>query len=80
MSYIGYRLEINGNLSNKVHLNSVDELNEWHNDCYIKGWPTLKLVSERTGKSIIHTDNGTQYVRSIENIDGVIRYASVAYR
>jgi len=50
MRYLGYRLNVNGNLSNKVHLNNVEEFNEWANDSYSKGWPTLKIASLQADK------------------------------
>lgn len=50
MRYLGYRLGDNGKLSHKVHLNNVEEFNEWANDSYSKGWPTLKIASLLTGE------------------------------
>jgi hypothetical protein len=57
--------EIDGRLTNKEHLNSVDELNEWIANAYtVKHWPTIRVESDRTQTNVTLTDNGEWYVEA----------------
>ena len=54
--------EIDGRLTNKEHLNTVDELNEWIANAYtVKQWPTIRVESDRTQTNVTLTDNGEWY-------------------
>ena len=56
-TYTVYRLRINGALTNKEHLNNVDELNTWIASVFGR-FANIMIVSDRTGKTITMTDNG----------------------
>lgn len=57
--------EINGRLTNKEHLNNVDELNEWIANAYtVKHWPTIRVESDRTGTHVTLTDSGDWYAEA----------------
>ena len=56
-TYTVYRLNLNGSLSHKEHLNNLDELNNWIATSYGRH-ATILLKSDTTGKEILMTDNG----------------------
>lgn len=58
-----YRINIEGTLSDKEHLNNDAELNNWLADKYGK-FATVILVQDESQKSIILTDNGVYYERT----------------
>ena len=46
MTYIAFKIALNGQLTNKEHLNSVDEVNEWLVWASQQGFNNVKLVRE----------------------------------
>ena len=52
-----YRVNLNGGLSHKEHLNNVDELNAWMASSY-GVHATIRIESDRSGNFIIMTDDG----------------------
>ena len=56
-TYTVYRIRLDGTLTNKEHLNNVDELNTWIADVYGR-FANILIVSDRTSKTITMTDNG----------------------
>ena len=57
--------EVDGRLTNKEHLNNVDELNEWIATAYtVKHWPTIRVECDRTGAHVTLTDSGDWYAEA----------------
>ena len=61
--YIAYKINIDGTLSNKEHLNNNIELDAWLWRAYDNGVPTVRVQSDKTDQFAIFTDNGEQYVK-----------------
>ena len=57
-----YKVEINGSLSNKEHLNH-DELDSWMDAKYGK-FATVLAVRDQDGTSVRYTDNGNSWVKA----------------
>lgn len=55
-----YKVELNGDLSNKEHLNN-DELDQWMYDCK---FANIKVVQDLTGKEVFYTHNGKSLVKT----------------
>tara|TARA_R110000772_G_scaffold55185_3_gene125849 strand:- start:2509 stop:2718 length:210 start_codon:yes stop_codon:yes gene_type:complete len=66
--YTAYKVNIDGNLTNKEHLNNQHEINDWMWRAYDNGVPTVRVQKDTTGQFAIFTDNGEQYVR-VANVD-----------
>ena len=52
------KVNLDGSLSHKEYLNSVDELNTWLAEKYGK-FVTVRIESEKTGRIVMMTDDGT---------------------
>jgi hypothetical protein len=52
------KVNLDGSLSHKEYLNSVDELNTWLAEKYGK-FVTVRIESEKTGRIVTMTDDGT---------------------
>tara|TARA_B100000508_G_scaffold16165_2_gene10867 strand:- start:1754 stop:2050 length:297 start_codon:yes stop_codon:yes gene_type:complete len=63
---IVHKVNLDGSLSHKEYLNSVDELNTWLAEKYGK-FVTVRIESEKTGKVIKMTDNGFDWEVLKEN-------------
>lgn len=61
MTYTVHKLNLNGSLSHKQHLNNLDELNTWLVDVYGK-FASIFVIQDQTGKTRTMTDNGTDWV------------------
>ena len=61
--YTAYKVNIDGNLTNKENLNNQHEINDWMWRAYDNGVPTVRIQNDETGQFAIFTDNGEQYVR-----------------
>ena len=55
---IASKVNLDGSLSHKEYLNSVDELNTWLAEKYGK-FVTVRIESEKTGRIVTMTDDGT---------------------
>lgn len=60
MQYTVYKLNIDGRLSHKEHLNNLGELNEWLANKYGK-FASVLIVQDQTGKIKVGTDNGVAW-------------------
>ena len=61
--YTAHKINLDGTLSKKEHLNNQCEINEWMWRSYDNGIPTVKVAKDSTGQFAIFTDNGEQYIR-----------------
>ncbi len=61
-TYTVYKVELSGKLSNKEHMNSADEVEEWLDKVYGK-FATVKVVQDRTKHWVMYTDAGTRWER-----------------
>jgi len=57
MTYLAYKIEIDGSLSNKEHLNNIDEVNVWLFKSAEKGFNNVKIIRCDDGKVNILTRN-----------------------
>ena len=57
---IASKVNLDGSLSHKEYLNSVDELNTWLAEKYGK-FVTVRIESEKTGRIVTMTDDGTDW-------------------
>jgi len=56
--------EVDGRLTNKEHLNNVEELNEWIANAYtVKHWPTIRVENDKTKRHVTLTDSGEWYTK-----------------
>lgn len=59
-TFTAYKVELNGTLSNKEHLN-FDELDYWMESKHGK-FATVSIVRDQDSKRVTYTDNGVKFV------------------
>ena len=60
--FITFKLNANGTLSNKEHLNNINEVNEWTDQAYYTwGFATIVVLHVEKNVACIATDNGENY-------------------
>lgn len=69
-----FKLNLDGTISHKEILNSVDEVNTWIWD---KKYPTVKIYSDRTGISKVFTDNGQDQYEEIKGLTKQEKYKPI---
>lgn len=60
-TFTAYKVELNGTLSNKEHLN-FDELDSWMESKHGK-FAIVAIVRDQDAKRVTYTDNGVKFVR-----------------
>ena len=61
--YTAHKINIDGTLTNKEHLNNQCEIDEWLWRAYDNQVPTVRVQKDSTHQYAIFTDNGEKYVR-----------------
>jgi len=61
--YTAYKVNIDGTLSKKEHLNNHQEIDDWLWRSYDNGVATVRVQKDSTGQFAIFTDNGESYIR-----------------
>jgi hypothetical protein len=61
MTYTVYKVELNGSLSHKEHLNNLDELNDWMEQVRHK-FNNVLIVQDQTGTKKFMTKDGDDWV------------------
>jgi hypothetical protein len=61
-TYTVYKVELDETLSNKEHLDNIEEVNEWLGKVYGR-FATVKIFNDQTGAFRLMTDNGDWWER-----------------
>lgn len=60
MTYTVFKLNLDGSLSHKEHMNNLDEVNAWMAEVYGK-FASIQIVRDQTGGFRRFTDNGVAW-------------------
>ncbi|MCS5549895.1 MAG: hypothetical protein NZ811_00055 [Gammaproteobacteria bacterium] len=61
--YTAYKVNLDGTLTKKEHLNDMLEIDEWLWRMYDNGVATVRVQKDSTNQVVIFTDNGERYTR-----------------
>jgi len=62
--YTAHKINLDGTLARKEHLNDMREVDEWLWRAYDNGIPTVRVQKDSTKQVAIFTDNGERYIRA----------------
>ena len=62
--YTAHKINLDGTLTRKEHLNDMREVDEWLWRAYDNGIPTVRVQKDSTKQVAIFTDNGERYIRA----------------